>query len=54
MTKEPRNKKQQRMVEVEAEPDEDDDQKEMEAIQEKNPPAEEEEVHLRMSPPFLL
>ena len=38
------------MVEVEAEPAEDDDHKEMEAIQEKNPPAEEEEVHLRMSP----
>ena len=45
VTKGLRNKKQQRMVEVEAEPVEDDDHKEMEAIPEKNPPAEEEEVH---------
>ena len=50
VTKGLRNKKQQRMVEVEAEPAEDDDHKEMEAILEQNPPAEEEEVHLRMSP----
>ena len=46
----PRNKKQQRIVKVEAEPTEDDCHKEMEAILEQNPPAEEEEVHLRMSP----
>ena len=50
MTKGPRNKKQQRMVEVEAEPAEDNDHREMEAILEQNPPAEEEEVHFRMSP----
>ena len=50
MTKGPRNKKQQRMVEVEAEHAEDNDNKEMEAIPEKNPPAKEEEVHFRMSP----
>ena len=46
----PRNKKQQRMVEEEAEHAEDNDHKEMEAIPEQNPPADEEEVHIRMSP----
>ena len=50
VTKGPRNKKQQRMVEVEVEPTKDDDHREMEAIPEQNPLAEEEEVHLRMSP----
>ena len=35
---------------VEAEPTEDADHREMEAIPEQNPPAEEEEVHFRMSP----
>ena len=38
------------MVEVEAEPAEDDDHRDREAIPEQNPPAEEEGVHLRMSP----
>ena len=46
----PRNKKQQRMVEVETENAEDHDHKEMEAIPEQIPPAEEEEMHFRMSP----
>ena len=50
VTKGLRNKKQQRMVEIEAKPAEDDDHKEMEAIPEKISPAEEEEVHLRLSP----
>ena len=50
VTKGPKNKKQQRIVEVEVEPAEDNDHKEMEAIPEKNPPAKEEEVHFRMSP----
>ena len=38
------------MVEVEAKHAEDSDKREMEAIPKKNPPAEEEEVHFRMSP----
>ena len=38
------------MVEVEAEPAEDNDHREMEAIPEQIPPAEEEEMHFRMSP----
>ena len=38
VTKGPRNKKQQRMVEVEAEPAEDNDHKEMKAILEQIPP----------------
>ena len=46
----PRNKKQQRMVEVESEHAEDNDHREMEAIPEQNPPVEEEEVHFIMSP----
>ena len=46
----PRNKKQQRMVEVEVEHAKDNDHREMEAIPEKNSPTEEEEVHFRMSP----
>ena len=50
VTKGPRNKKQQRMVEVEAEHAEDNDHREMEAIPEQNPPAKEEEVHFIMSP----
>ena len=50
VTKGPRNQKKQRMVEVEAESAEDNDHRGMEAIPEKNPPAEEEEVHFRMSP----
>ena len=50
VTKGPRNKKQQRMVEVEAELDEDNDHREMEAIPEKIPPTEEEDMHFRMSP----
>ena len=50
VTKGPINKKQQRMVEVEAEHAEDNDHREMEAILDQNPPAEEEEVHFRMSP----
>ena len=45
VTKGPRNKKQQKMVEVEAEHVEDNDNRDMEAILEKNPPTEEEEVH---------
>ena len=49
VTKGPRNKKQKRIVEVEAEPAEDNDQREMEAIPEQNPPTKEEEVHFRMS-----
>ena len=50
VTKGPINKKQQRMVEVEAEPAEDNDHREMEAIPEQIPPAEEEDMHFRMSP----
>ena len=42
VTKGPRNKKQQRMVEVEAEHAKDNDHREIEAILEKNPPVEEE------------
>ena len=50
VTKGPRNKKQQSMVEVEEEHAEANDNKEMESIPKRNPPAEEEEVHFRMSP----
>ena len=50
VTKGTRNKKQQRMVEVEAEHAKDNDHREMEATLEKNPPVEEEEAHFRMSP----
>ena len=50
VTKGPRNKKQQRMVEVEAELAKDNDHREMEVIPEQIPPAEEEEMHFRMSP----
>ena len=49
MTKGPRNKKQQRMVEVEAEPAEDHDHREMEAILKQISPAKEKEMHFRMS-----
>ena len=38
------------MVEVEAEHVKDNDHREMEAIPEQNPLAEEEEVHFKMSP----
>ena len=38
VTKGPRNKKQQRMVEIEVEPAEDNDHREMKAIPEKIPP----------------
>ena len=37
-------------MEVEAEPAEDNDHREMEAILEQIPPAEEKEIHFRMSP----
>ena len=50
VTKGSRNQKQQRMVEVEAEPAEENDHRDMEAIPKQNPLAEEEEVHFRMSP----
>ena len=50
VTKGPKNKKQQRMVEVKVEHAEDNDHREMEATLEKNPPAEEEEAHFRMNP----
>ena len=50
VTKGPRNKKQQRMVEVEAEHAEDNDHRDMEGIPEQNPPAKEEELHFIMSP----
>ena len=50
VTKGPRNKKQQRMVEVEAEPAEDNDHREMEVILEQILLVEEEEIHFRMSP----
>ena len=50
VTKGPRNKKQQRMVEVEAEPAKDHDHREMEAILKQIPPVEEEEMHFKMSP----
>ena len=49
VTKGPINKKQQRMLEVEAKHAEDNDHREMEAIPEQNPPTEEEEVHFIMS-----
>ena len=45
-----RNKKQKGMVEVEAEPAEENGNREMEVIPEQIPPAEEEEMHFRMSP----
>ena len=50
VTKGPRNKNQQRMVEVEAELAKDNDHREMEVIPEQIPPAEEEEMHFIMSP----
>ena len=50
VTKGPRNKKQKGMVEVEADPAKENGNREMETIPEKIPPAEEEEIHFRMSP----
>ena len=50
VTKGLRNKKQQRMVEEEVEHAEDNDHREIEAIPEQNPPAEEEEAHFIMIP----
>ena len=50
MTKGPRNKKQKGMVEVEVESTEENDNREMETIPEQIPPAEEEEMHFKMSP----
>ena len=50
VTKGPRNKRQKGMVEVEAEPTEGNDNREIETIPEQIPPAEEEEMHFRMSP----
>ena len=50
MTEELRNKKQQRMVEEEANHAEDNDHREIGSIPEQNPTAEEEEAHFRMSP----
>ena len=50
VTKGPRNKKKQRMVEIEEKHAEDNDHTKTEAIPEQNPPAEEEEVHFRISP----
>ena len=50
VTKGPRNKKQKGMVEVEVEPAEENGNREMETIPEQIPPAEEEEMHFRMSP----
>ena len=50
VTKGPRNKKQQRMVEVEANPVEDNDHREMESTLEPKPLAKEGEVHFRMIP----
>ena len=49
VTKGPRYKKKQRMVEVEAKTAEDNDHREMEAIPEQIPPAKEEEMHFRIS-----
>ena len=50
VTKGPRNKKQKGMVAVEEEPAEENGNREMETIPEQIPPAEEEEMHFRMSP----
>ena len=50
VTKGHRNKKQQRIVEVEAEHAKDNDHREREGIPDQNPPVEEEEVHFIMSP----
>ena len=50
LTKWPINKKQKGMVEVEAEPTKENGNREMETIPEQIPPAEEEEMHFRMSP----
>ena len=46
----PRNKRQKGMVEVEVEPIEENDNREMETIPEQIPPAEEEEMHFKISP----
>ena len=46
----PRNKKQKKIMELEAEPGEENDNKEMETIPEHIPPTEEEEMPFRMSP----
>ena len=50
VTKGPKNKKEMGMVEVETEPAEENDNREMETVPEQIPPAEEEEIPLRMSP----
>ena len=49
VTKGPRNKKQKGIVEVEAEPTRGNDNREIENFPEQTPPAEEEEMHCRMS-----
>ena len=50
VTKGPKNKKQKRIVEVEAEPAGGNDNREIENVPEQTPPTEEEEMHCRMSP----
>ena len=50
VTRGPRNKKQQGIVELEAKPAEENDNREMESVPEQIPPAEEEEMPFRMSP----
>ena len=50
VTKGPRNKKQKGIVEVEAEPLGGNDNREIENFPEQTSPAEEEEIHCRMSP----
>ena len=50
VTKGPRNKRQKGMVEVEAEPVEENGNREIETILKRIPPAEEEEMHFKMSP----
>ena len=50
VTKGPRNKKQKGFVEVEAKPTGRNDNREIENFPEQTPPAEEEEMHCRMSP----
>ena len=50
VTKGPKNKRQNGMVEVEVEPAKENDNREMETIPEQISPAEEEDMHFRMSP----
>ena len=50
VTKGPRNKKQKRIVDLEAEPGKENDNREMETVPEHIPPTKEEDMPFRMSP----